>query len=152
MLWPYIPLQLLWREWKLPGLGKRPSLLSQRGGLSQWAGCESQREEDWLVEKGQLWWPGLEDNARTLPMWGNTFCKTQSKKGERYYLIVIFIVIQFLKCSTLYSGSIMIWTNLNTSFFKKILLLKLQLIFDMLFSEHQIKVNIFISGNIKSVS
>lgn len=81
-----IPLQLLWREWKLPGLGRRPSLLSQRGGLSQWAGCASQREGGGSVEKGQLWWPGPEDKARTLPMWAPTLPTRHKETKEKFMM------------------------------------------------------------------
>lgn len=79
-----IPLQLLWREWKLPGLGRRPSFLSQRGGLSQWAGCVSQRDRGGSVEKGQFWWPGLDDKAKTLPMWAWGFLQDTNKNPASF--------------------------------------------------------------------
>lgn len=92
-----IPLQLLWREWKLPGLGRRPSLLSQRGGLSQWAGCASQREGGGSVEKGQLWWPGPEDKARTLPMWAPTLPPRRKETKERFKVMLYPFI--YLTCS-----------------------------------------------------
>lgn len=84
------PLQLLCREWKLPGLGSRPSLLSQRGGLYQWAGCASQREEGGSVEKGQFCWPGPEDKARTLPMGLQRFL--EEMKNTYFFFFVTFIL------------------------------------------------------------
>lgn len=107
-----IPLQLLCNEWKLPGLGRRPSLLSQRGGLSQWAGCASQREGGGSVEKGQFWWPGLEDKARTLPMWVQH--SLQDTKRQRQDLFLIPAKKEKLCCARIEQGK---RTNLFLSAF-----------------------------------
>ena len=85
LLW-LVPLQLLCREWKLPGLGRRPSLLSQRGGRSQWAGCVSQREGGVSGEKGQVPLPAPEDRARTLPMWAQCLLATQTQTDTHAHM------------------------------------------------------------------